>query len=50
MQKNGQKKNNATSNVQEKLKDAVISIPGDNPSPNQSHNVKKEALGPNTKR
>lgn len=35
-------------NKQEKLKDAVQAIPGDNM--NQNHNAKKEALGPNTKR
>ena len=35
-------------NKQEKLFDAVHSVPGDNR--NQNHNAKKEALGPNTKR
>lgn len=35
-------------NKQEKLKDAVESVPGD--KLNQNHNAKKEALGPNTKR
>ena len=35
-------------NKQEKLKNAVESVPGDNL--NQNHNVKKEALVPNTKR
>ena len=35
-------------NKQEKLEDAVKSAPVDNL--NQNHNVKKEALGPNTTR
>ena len=35
-------------NTQEKLHDAVYSVPGDNR--NQNHNAIKEALGPNTKR
>lgn len=35
-------------NKQEKLKDAVESVPGD--KLNQNHNAEKEALGPNTKR
>lgn len=35
-------------NKQEKLKNSVESVPGDNR--NQNHNIKKEALGPNLKR
>jgi hypothetical protein len=35
-------------NKQEKLKNAIESVPGDNR--NQNHNAKKEALGPETKR
>ena len=35
-------------NKQEDLKNAIESFPGDNL--NRNHNVKKEALGPNTKR
>jgi hypothetical protein len=35
-------------NKQEDLKNAIVSVPGDNR--NQNHNAKKEALGPNTKR
>ncbi|KPU45845.1 hypothetical protein OXPF_05700 [Oxobacter pfennigii] len=47
MPKYDQKKNSPSANKQEKLKNAVDSIPGDNQ--NQNHNAKKEALGPNTK-
>lgn len=35
-------------NKQDKLKNAVNSIPKDNQ--NQNHNIKKESLGPNTNR
>lgn len=48
MSKNNQKKTAASDNKQEKLKNAVESAPGD--QQNQSHNIKKQALGPNTKR
>ena len=48
MPKNDQKKNSSSANKQEKIRNAVESVPGDNK--NQNHNVKKEALGPNTKR
>ena len=48
MPKQDQKKNSSSVNTQEKLKNAVNSVPGDNQ--NQNHNAKKEALGPNTKR
>jgi len=37
-----------TDNKQEELKHAIESAPGD--KWNQSHNAKKEALGPNTNR
>lgn len=48
MPKNKSKRINPSDNAQEKLQNAAESIPGDNR--NQNHNVKKVALGPNTKR
>ncbi len=47
MRKDDQKKISSSNNKQNKLKNAVDS-PGD--QQNQNHNVKKEALGPNTRR
>lgn len=38
------------SNGQEKLENAVNSIEAKQSNLNQNHNIKKEALGPNTKR
>ncbi len=40
--------NTKSKNVQEKLNNSVNSTHSD--SQNQNHNIKKEALGPNTKR
>ncbi|HML45843.1 MAG TPA: hypothetical protein PKE04_03720 [Clostridia bacterium] len=48
MPKHDRKKNNSTANKQEKMKNAMESVPGDNR--NQNHNAKKVALGPNTDR
>ena len=48
MRKDDQKKISSSNNKQNKLKNAVDSTTGD--QQNQSHNVKKEALGPNTRR
>lgn len=48
MPKNDPKKGNPSANKQEKMKDAMEAVPGDNR--NQNHNAKKVALGPNTKR
>lgn len=46
MSKNSSKPEAASK--QDKLKNAVNSTPKDNQ--NQNHNIKKESLGPNTKR
>ena len=43
-----QHRQNKTPNKQEQLKNAIAPVNDENM--NRSHNVKKEALGPNTKR
>ena len=48
MSKNEHKNHGTTKNKQEKLKHAIESFPTD--QQNQEHNIKKQALGPNTKR
>lgn len=48
MRKDDHKKNNSSNHKQRKTKNAVSSDFDE--QQNQSHNVKKEALGPNTRR
>lgn len=48
MSKNKKNENKKTNNVQEKITNVVNAVHGNNQ--NQSHNAKKEGLGPNTKR
>ena len=50
MPKNTQRESKPLSGKQEELKNAVDSVAGNHHNPNQEHNAKKEALGPNTKR
>lgn len=48
MGKNKDRQNSRSGNKQDKLKNAVDSVQASDQ--NQNHNVRKEALGPNTKR
>ena len=48
MSKNNQQAKNQNINQQQKISNTVNS--GSTENPNQNHNTKKEALGPNTKR